>query len=222
MRLRITTAATIALALAVGVGVAAATVVIFSSNFSSRTEFRAVQKLGGGKTCRKFWRDKESFGIEVKKGPLQCDFQTPVSGDAKEPDHEIEAVATVLKSTAKGVRKETYVGVGLRADKSSRYELRVFPDIREWELRRKPDRQGFPIDGKSGGIGRIGKSNKLKLRVFGDKITAFVNNAKVVPELTDPSPGELNGRKTLIIAGHGSNSGKAAESSVSDVRIRLP
>ena len=222
MRIRITTGAAIALALAIGVGVAAATAVIFSSNFSSRTEFKAFQKLGGGKTCRKFWLDKKSFGIEVKEGPLQCDFRTPVSGDSKEPDHEIEAAASVSKSTAKGVQKSAYVGVGLRADQSSRYELRVFPDTREWELRRKPDRQGFPIDGTSGSIGRIGKSNKLKLRVFGDKITAFVNGTKVVPELTDPNPSELNGRRTMILAGHGHNSGKSAEASFSNVRIRIP
>jgi hypothetical protein len=222
MRPRITTAATIALTITVSVGVAAATAVIFSSNFSSRTEFKAVQKLDGGEACRKFWRGKKSFGIEVKEGPLQCDFRTPVSGDSQEPDHEIEGTATVLKSTAKGVKKSTYVGVGLRADRSSRYELRVFPDTREWELRREPDRQGFPIQGTSGDITRIGKSNKLKLRVFGDEITAFVNNTKVVPEFTDPNPGELNGRQTMILAGHGNNSGKSAEAFFRNVRIRIP
>jgi hypothetical protein len=128
----------------------------------------------------------------------------------------------LLKSTAKPLRKSAYVGVAVRADKSSRYELRVSPQASTWELRRKPDRQGFPIKGTHEGIAGIGKTNKLKLRAFGDKVTAFINQAKVVPEFTDPSPSELNGRRTLIVAGTGVNAKKSVEASFSDVRIRLP
>jgi hypothetical protein len=221
MRLKITTAV-IALVLVAGAGVAAAAVVIYSNDFSSRKEFRSVQKFEGGKPCRKFWRDKKTFGVEVRSGPLQCDFRTPLSGDAKEPDHEIEAAATVLDSTSKGARRDAYVGVALRADKSSRYELRVFPDTRTFELRRRPDGGEFPIRGTSAAISRIGKDNRLKLRAFGDTITALVNKTRVVPEVVDPNPDELNGRNTLIVAGHGGSSGKSVEGSFRDVRIRLP
>lgn len=221
MRPRITTVA-ITLALTAGAGVAAATVVVYNNNFSSRGEFRALQKFEGGKACRKFFRSRKSFGVEVKNGPLQCDFRTPVTGDAKEPDHEIEASATLLKSTKKGVRKNAYVGVALRADKSSRYELRVFPDARTWELRRRPDGDGFPIQGTNASIGRVGKENTLKLRAFGDRVAAFVNEANVVPTVTDPDPAELNGRKTLLVAGNSGGRKASAESFFSDVRIRLP
>jgi hypothetical protein len=222
MRLRITITAAAVLALTLGAGVATATVVVYSNDFSSKTEFRAVQKFEGGKGCRKFFRDKKSFGIEVKKGPLQCDFRTPVTGDSKEPNHEIEGTATVLKSTAKGARRSAYVGVALRADESSRYELRVFPQTRTWELRRKPGRQGFPIEGTEQSIAPINKANKLKLRAFGGKISAFVNKATVVDQLADPNPGELNGRKTLLVGGHGGSSKKPVEAFFSDVRIRIP
>jgi hypothetical protein len=211
-----------ALALTVGAGVATAAVVVYSNDFSSRNEFKALQKFEGGKACKKFWHGKKTFGAEVKKGPRQCDFRTPVTGDAKEPDHEIEASVRLLKSTAKGVRKNAYVGVALRADKSSRYELRVFPDSRSWELRRRPDRTGFPQEGTSQSIGQVGKSNKLKLRAFGDKISAFVNKTRLLPDVTDPNPSQLNGRRTMIVAGTASNSKKSAEASFSDVRIRLP
>jgi hypothetical protein len=221
MRLKITTAVT-ALVLVASGGVAAATVVIYSNDFSSRKEFRSLQKFEGGKPCRKFWRDKETFGVEVKDGPLQCDFSTPLSGDSKEPDHEIEAAATVLDSTSKGARRDAYVGVALRADKSSRYELRVFPDTRTFELRRRPGGGEFPIRGTSEAISRTGKENRLKLRAFGDRITALVNKTRVVPEVVDPNPDELNGRKTLIVAGRDGGSGKSVEGSFSDVRIRLP
>ena len=211
-----------ALALTAGGGVATAAIVVYSNDFSSRQEFRALQKFEGGKACKKFWRGKKTFGAEVKKGPRQCDFRTPVIGDAKEPDHEIEAAVRVLKSTAKGVRKNAYVGVAVRADKSSRYELRVFPDSREWELRRRPTRQGFPKQGTNQAIGGVGKSNKLKLRAFGDKISAFVNKTRLAPDVTDPNPSQLNGRRTMIVAGTGSKSKKSAEASFSNVRIRLP
>ena len=130
MRLRITTA-TIALAVFAGAGIATAAVVVYNSTFKSRTEFKEVRKFEGGKPCRKFWRGKKTFGIEVKKGPVQCDFRTPVTGDSKEPDHEIDGSAAVLKSTAKRVRRDAYVGVALRADESSRCELRVVPDRQE-------------------------------------------------------------------------------------------
>lgn len=221
MRLRITTAAT-ALVLVAGAGIATAAVVVYSNDFSSRGKFRAVQKFEGGKNCRKFFRNKKTFGIEVKKGPLQCDFRTPVTGDSKEPDHEIEGTATVLKSTAKGARRDAYVGVALRADESSRYELRVFPQTRTWEVRRRPARQGFPIEGTEEGIAGINKANKLKLRAFGGKISAFVNKVAVVDQVADPNPGELNGRRTLLLGGHGSSSNKPVEASFSDVRIRIP
>jgi hypothetical protein len=221
MRLRITAAA-VALVLIAGAGVAAATVVIYSNDFSSKTEFRSVQKFEGGKGCRKFFRDKKSFGIEVKKGPLQCDFRTPVTGDSKEPNHEIEATATVAKSTAKGARRDAYVGVALRADESSRYELRVFPQTRTWELRRRPGRQGFPIKGTEQGIAGINKANTLKLRAFGGRVSAFVNKVAVVDQVADPNPGELNGRKTLLVGGHGNSSRKPVEAFFGDVRIRIP
>lgn len=221
MRLRIITAA-LALALVAGGGIAAATVVVYKSNFSSRGEFRALQKFEGGKACRKFFRGRKSFGVEAKRGPLQCDFRTPVNGDSEEPDHEIQVTATLLKSTKKGVRKDAYVGVALRADNSSRYELRVFPDARTWQLRRRPDGGGFPVEGTEASIARVGRENSLKLRAFGDKVTAFVNEANVVPTLTDPDPGELNGRKTLLVAGNEAGKRSPAVSSFGDVRIRLP
>jgi hypothetical protein len=221
MRLRITTA-TIVLAVLASTGIATATVVVYNSAFKSRTEFRAVQKFEGGKPCRKFWRGRKTFGIEVKKGPRQCDFRTPVAGDSKEPDHEIEGSAAVLKSTAKRVRRDAYVGVALRADQSSRYELRVFPHRGEWELRRRPNGQGFPLEGTEQSIGGIGEVNKLKLRAFGDRVTATVNQATVVDQVRDPDAGDLNGRKTLLVGGSAARSGKEAQAFFRNVRIRVP
>jgi hypothetical protein len=221
MRLKITTFALV-LGVLASTGIAAATVVVYNSAFKSKSEFKEVRKFEGGKPCRKFWRGKKTFGIEVKKGPMQCDFRTPVTGDAKEPDHEIEGAAVVLKSTAKRVRRDAYVGVALRADESSRYELRVFPHRGEWEVRRRPNGQGFPLQGTEQSIGGIGERNKLKLRAFGDRVTAIVNKATVVDQVRDPRPGDLNGRKTLIVGGSAAKSGKEAQAFFRNVRIRVP
>jgi len=215
--------AAIALALATSVGVAAASVVIYNNPFKSKPAFREVKKFDGATGCRRFFPGKKGFGAEVKKGPLQCDFRTPVTGDAKEPDHEIEVAAKVSDSTAKGVRKGAYVGVALRADKSSRYELRVFPEQREWQVRRKPDGGGgeFPAEGTDGAIRKVGKSNKLKLRAFDDKVTAFVNKESVAA-LTDGDPGDLNGRKTMIVAGSAAKKKSSTEVVFNNLRIRIP
>jgi hypothetical protein len=222
MRLKLMTA-TIVLALASSVGIATASVVIYNNPFKSKPTYREVKKFQGKKACRRFFPGKKGFGAEVRKGPLQCDFRTPVTGDAKEPDHEIEVSAKVLDSTAKGARKGAYVGVALRADKSSRYELRVFPDKREWQLRRKPDGGGgdFPAEGTDGEIKKTGKVNKLKLRAFGDKVTAFVNK-ETVASVTDSNPGELNGRKTMIVAGNTAKKKSSAKMSFGNLRIRIP
>lgn len=221
MRLRITTA-TIVLALLAGAGVATAAVVVYDSAFKSRTEFKEVRKFEGGKQCRKFWRGRKKFGIEVKKGPVQCDFRTPVTGDSREPDHEIEGSAVILKSTAKRVRRDAYVGVALRADESSRYELRVFPHRGAWELRRRPNGDGFPLQGTEQSIGGLGERNKLRLRAFGDRVTAIVNKATVADGVRDPAPGDLNGRRTLLVAGSAARSGKEAQAFFRNVRIRVP
>lgn len=222
MRLKLTTAV-IALALVSSAGVATASVVIYNNPFKNKPAFREVKKFDGAKGCRRFFPGNKGYGAEVKKGPLQCDFRTPVTGDSKEPDHEIEVAAKVLDSTAKGARKGAYVGVALRADKSSRYELRVFPDQREWQLRRKPDGGGgdFPAEGTDGEIKKIGKANKLKLRAFGDKVTAYVNKQSVA-SLTDSDPGDLNGRKTMIVAGSTAKKKSSAEMVFNNLRIRIP
>lgn len=221
MRFRITTA-TVVLVLLAGAGLATAAVVVYSTAFKSKREFKEVRKFEGGKQCRKFWRAKKTFGVEVKKGPVQCDFRTPVTGDAKEPDHQIDATAAVLKSTAKRVREDAYVGVAVRADESSRYELRVFPHSGDWELRRRPGGQGFPLEGTEQGIGGIGERNKLKLRAFGDRVTAIVNDVTLVDQVRDQRPGDLNGRKTLLVAGSAAKSGKEAKGYFRNVRVSVP
>ena len=75
---------------------------------------------------------------------------------------------------------------------------------------------------KSIPMSAINKANKLKLRAFGGRISAFVNKVAVVDQFADPNPGELNGRKTLVVGGHGNSSNKPVEASFSDVRIRIP
>lgn len=220
MRFRTLTAAT-ALALGATAGVAAAAVLVYENDFSSRADFKQIDKQEGGKDCKRFGRKQKAYGVEAKEGPVRCVYRTPVQGDAKEPDHEVEAKAKVLKKTAKGVRRDVYVAVGARSGESG-YQFRVFPATEEWEVERKPDGEGFPVMGKERKINGIGEKNRLRLQVFGNKVTAAVNGEKVADEVADPRPGDLNGRKTTFALGHGKKTENEALALFDNVKVRVP
>ena len=57
------------------------------------------------------------------------------------------------------------------------------------------------MQGNDAAVAGLGKANKLSLQVFDDRITASVNGKKVVDGFIDPSPGEVEGRRTTIAFG---------------------
>lgn len=221
MRLRTLIAAT-ALALGVTAGLAVAAVVIYKNEFSSRADFQEIKKEEGGKRCERFGRKQKAYGVLAKRGRVDCVYRTPVQGDAEQPDHEVEAKAKVLKKTAKGVRENAYVAVSARADKDSNYQLRVFPARKEWEISRMPDGEGFPIEGMERKINGIGEKNKLRLKVFGNKVTAIVNGVKVADQVADQRPGDVSGRETRFALGHGKRSKKDVVALFDNVEVRIP
>jgi hypothetical protein len=223
MRRRAITAGA-ALAFAALTTLAAAGVLVYENDASSRSEYRELRKLGGGKACGRFGRKDEVFGIEVRKGPADCALRTPVTADGKKPDHELEAKAKVLrKETARALRDEVFVAVAVRASADSYYQLRVFPKDERWELRRKPKGDGFPITGPPNPPIEGRKANELRVQAFGRTVSAWINGEKVVNGFADPNPPkQVDGTKTLISLGHRKDTKRNASGFFDELKIRLP
>ena len=219
-RLLIAVLAAGALALSAA-AVSSGIVPIYENNFSSGAKYRQIKKLSGGKACTKFHEKKKSFGAKVDGGPTKCIFRTPVQGDGPGPDHQIEASAKVNKATSSKIRKQAYVAVGARAGKKTGYELRVFPQRGRWEVHRSPTGDGFPIKGSLKSIKGVGKTNELRLTVFGNTVAAHVNGTKVMFR-TDSKAAQVSGANTTIVAAGEKKTGKTMSASFESVRVKLP
>jgi hypothetical protein len=214
------------LAFAVITAGAGALVLLYKNSFSSRGEYNQLGlSVGSKKTCKKFWRGKNTFGVKVKRGPIECAYRTPVSGDADRPDHDVSADARVAKSTEEKIQKNVFVGVTVRANKDAGYQLRVFPKKQTWELRRRPTGTGFPIasQGKDETINPVGKKNTIRVRMFGDVLTASINGKKVVNNFNDPNPtSEVKGRRTFVSLGNTKQKKGQAAGFIDNVEVRIP
>jgi hypothetical protein len=215
-----------ALVLAITAGAAFGLVALYKNSFSNKGEFNQLRlAVGSKKVCGKFWRGKKAFGIKAKKGPVECAYRTPVIGDADRPDHDLSADARVANSTEEKIQKNVFVGLTVRANKDAGYQLRVFPKKQTWEVRRKPGDTGFPItsQGKDTAINPVGKKNVIKLRVFGDLITATINGKKIVDGFKDPgNTSDVKGRRTFVLLGNTKSKKGQAQGFIDDVEVRIP
>jgi hypothetical protein len=198
-------------------GSALAGVAVYKNAFKSRGDFGAVHKLGGGK-CGKSWKDKKQLGFTVKQGREECMLATPVEGDTKQPDQTIQAIGKVGKNTDKKIRDSVYVGVALRANAKSAYELRVFPKGRRWQLLKNG---GVADSGREKSIKELGADNSLRLSADGAKVSARVNGAGLAT-FRDNSPEEVSGRKSAITFGNTKNSKKDGVGTFDKVTILVP
>lgn len=200
-----------------GAGSALAGVAVYKNAFKSRGDFGAVQKLGGGK-CGKSWKDRKQLGFTVKEGNQECMLATPVEGDTKQPDQTIQAVGKVGKNTDEKIRSSVYVGVALRANAKSAYELRVFPKGRRWQLLKN----GNEVEGgREKSIKELGADNRLRLSADGSKIAARVNGAALAT-FRDDSPEEVSGRKSALSFGNTKSSKKDGLGTFDKVKILVP
>jgi hypothetical protein len=205
------------LALAV-TATALADVAVYKNPFDKRGDFKQMKKLQGGGKCGKSWKGKKSFGVVVKEGRRNCSFRTPVEGDRKQPDHTIQVVAKVLKKTHKKVRRSVYVGVALRANRKSHYEVRIYPKGRRWQLLKS----GQELDsGKDSAIAALNKKNRIRLAVTGATVLGKVNGTKLAT-FKDQSPKEVSGRKTALTFGSEAKSKKDGFGRFDKVRVLVP
>lgn len=201
----------------VAVGSAAAAVAVYKNGFNSRSDFGAVHKLGGGQ-CGKSWKGKKQLGFVVKSGNQQCLLATPVEGDSKQPDHTIQAVGKVGKNTNKKIRSSVYVGVALRANARTAYEVRIFPKGRRWQL----IKSGNQIEGgREKAIKKLGADNRIRLSTDGSTVAARVNGAALAT-FKDRSPEEVSGRKTAVSFGNAKKSKKDGLGTFSKIKVLVP
>ena len=185
--------------------IASANVLVFTTDFNKRKDVNRIDRLvGGKKACQKSWKGKKALGAEVKVGRKSCMLQTPVQGDAKQPNHVLQTSAKVSSKTSKKIRKQVYVGLALRANAKSSYEIRIFPKGRKYKLLKNGD----AVDqGKNKAIAELDKRNRLRFEAIKSDITAKVNGKRLA-KFKDNDPGEVNGRKTAITFGSEARSNK--------------
>jgi hypothetical protein len=186
--------------------VATAGVSVFKTSFSTRSEYGSIDRLSGSsKACKRSWRGKKSLGVTVKGGETHCALSTPVEGDGRKPNLIVKTVAVVSKQTDKKVRKETYVGVAVRADRRGDYELRVFPKSRRFQL----VKSGEVLEqGREESIEGLDEKNRLEISAIGNAVTAKANGKRLA-EFGDKNAEQVKGRKTALVYGSTKKSKRA-------------
>ncbi|HKJ35795.1 MAG TPA: hypothetical protein VKA36_04440 [Solirubrobacterales bacterium] len=214
---RLIAATIVALALAFAAS-AVANVLIYQNGFGKKRDVQRVSKLQGGGKCKSSWKGKRALGLRVNKGNKNCLFRTPVEGDSKQPDHTIQALGKVLKKTNKKVRDKVYVGVALRANRRSGYEIRVFPKGRRYELLKNGD---AVRKGKNRDIKPLDKRNQIRLGVSRNTVVAKVNGKRVA-KFTDKAAEEVSGRKTAVAFGSEAKANKDGFGIVDKIKVFVP
>jgi hypothetical protein len=212
----------VAVALAAALAaVALANVTIYSNNFSSRSEAR---ELDGpqARACSKNWRKgPKTLKVALGRGPLACPYGLPVQGVDALPDHDLKMKGKILTDTRRPIRDTAYIGLLVRAGGGQYYELRVFPRTHGYSLRRSPDGPGFPANGTDGVIRRVGKTNTIRLEVFGTRARAIVNGTELA-DVTDSDPGEILGTRLRVVVGNTGNTNKNTHAVLDDVKVAVP
>jgi hypothetical protein len=210
-----------ALTLGLAAAVALAGVTVYKNNFSSKAEAKELRH-SSGKHCAKRWRQKaKSVRAQRNRGSGACGYRPPVEGDTAGPDHDFWAKEKLLRATPKGIRGSAYVAVSVRSGKSSGYELRIFPKRHKFQLHRVPSGGGFPAKGRNQAIKGVGKPNVVRLKAFGNKVTARVNGTKLA-KVTDSDAGQVNGRKLEVAVGSTRRSHKQVVATFDNLKLVVP
>jgi hypothetical protein len=205
---------------------AAAVVFIYTNGFNNRSGYREIDQVGGGDKCDKdFLEEATAMRIEVS-GREFCEYAPPVTGDKDQPNHEIIADGRLLSDTPRDVRLKSYLAVRVRVGSGSYYELRVYPKDKRYKISREPGGGAFPLKGESEAIEKLGEDNLMRLRVTGNKLTAFVNGEELEPAgapiPVDPQPGEVDGRKLSFGIGSTKKTEDGPIGIFKSVRVGIP
>lgn len=208
------------LVLAALAGLAFGSVRVYDNDFAGRDDARALDLSGKG--CEAEIRgDKNQLGVSTAEGRSRCRLRLPVQGDAARPDHIIQADGKLLPRTDAKVRKRVYLGLTVREGGGGFYELRVYPERREYRLVRKPEGEGFPVEARDNGIGETGDKNRLTLRAIGGEVSAKVNRVAVTP-VADAAANDIGGTRLSLVLGQEGRSDDGARVWFSDLSVKVP
>ena len=202
---------------------ASAVVYVYKNNFGSKSAYNEIDSTSGGKKCnRSYSSDSKVMRVEMR-GQTFCEYSPPVTGDADQPDHEIVMDGRILDATPKNVREDAYLAVRVRVGDGTWYEFRVKPKGKDYRFTREPagGASGLPITGSDDKIKPIGENNKLRLRVTGNDVTAFVNG-KSVESYNDPNPGQVTGRKVAFGVGSTKKANPGPVARFTSIKVGVP
>ena len=205
------------------VATAGAVVYVYTNGFNSKSSYKAIKTLSGGKKCQRSYQgDSKTMRIELR-GRTFCEYSPPVTGDRDQPDHEIVAVGQILRTTPKNVRRNAYLAVRVRVGEGTFYDFRVTPKGRRYKLTREPAgaAAALPIAGTASSIKRLGQNNRIRLRISDNRATAFVNGESVA-FYNDPNPGQVTGRKVSFGVGSTKRASPGPVGRYTSVKVGVP
>ena len=184
---------------------------VYGNPISSRGAMQELDKLPGGRCGRRFASRGKNMSVEVGRSTARCEYATPVVGR----DLDIAVTAVLSKQTPRTRRKKIFVFVALRVSGTVAYVLEVEPRNRRWFLRRTapegddptPRRRTF-AQGKGKVVANTGRKNRLRMRVFGNELIAWING-EVVARGSDPAFEAIDGRLSTFGIGSAANASKA-------------
>ena len=195
---------------------------VYSNSFNSKQQYRQVKTIGGGNKCDREFKDKRGvMEIDLGDGPRACSFKAPVQGIQQKPDHRFDVAARITRDTDSAARNDAYLAAAVRVGGGARYEFRVFPKDKRFQLRRKPSGAGFPVGDPSGDVKGIGKLNKMALIAEGDRIRAIVNGTEVA-DLVDANGNEVDGTRLEFGLGNVKNTNKNTVGHVDKIKVAVP
>lgn len=200
-----------------------ADVVVYRNSVTSRGQYVALRKHGGGE-CRRRHLSR-ALRVAVGRGNDRCMYRPPVGGG----NVDLAATATMLRETPPSLRPRTGVGIVLRSGGGGEYRFEVLPNRLTWRLTKLSP----GADGSEGqravlaeardreAINGTGERNRIRLRAFGRRLAGWIGN-KLVVRFTD-SDTPLGGRTAAVaLFGEGAVQGAAALFDSFTVRARDP
>lgn len=210
------------LALAFG-ATALAAVVVYKNNFAGKAGHRDVTFTGKGpKACERRWaKDKKRMAVTVKKAPKACHYGPPVRSTSPKPDHEFQVAGRITKKTRSSLRPNAYIAALVRVSENEHYELRAFAQGKRFELLRRPDGPGFPVQGTNEALKGAGGLNRLRLQAFGNRIRAWVNGAQVA-NVDDANSNQVQGKRLEFAVGNQGDSRRDTFGVIEQLKLSVP